>query len=225
MSKIKDRQQKVLDFMKKEVAEKGYPPTVREICQALSIKSTSTVHKDIEALMNEGFIKKDPAKPRTLVLLDTAYENDSSVATQQESFNFKSKYEEFAGEIIEIPLVGSIAAGTPILADEMISDVFPIPARYLGYGSNFMLKVSGDSMMNVGIYDGDLILVEEAKTANNGEIVVAMINTFESEATVKTYYKEPDGRIRLQPENDYMMPMYFDKVDIIGKIKGVFRFF
>lgn len=225
MSKIKDRQQKVLDFMKKEVAEKGYPPTVREICQALSIKSTSTVHKDIEALMNEGFIKKDPAKPRTLVLLDTAYENDSSVATQQESFNFRSKYEEFAGEIIEIPLVGSIAAGTPILADEMISDVFPIPARYLGYGSNFMLKVSGDSMMNVGIYDGDLILVEEAKTANNGEIVVAMINTFESEATVKTYYKEPDGRIRLQPENDYMMPMYFDKVDIIGKIKGVFRFF
>ncbi len=221
MSKAKDRQENILSFMRNEVRVKGYPPTVREICSALGIKSTSTVHKDLAELTKAGFIKKDPAKPRALVILDA----DKETSSKSNFSNVSSNFNEFSSEIVELPLLGNIAAGTPILAEETTTDVFPVPARYLGRGNNFMLKVKGDSMMEVGIYDGDLILVEDDKSVRNGDIVVAIIQSFESEATVKTYYKEPDGRIRLQPENSSMSPMYFDHVDIVGKVKGVFRFF
>lgn len=220
MSKAKERQQLIFSFMKNEIKIKGYPPTVREICSALGIKSTSTVHKDLDTLTKEGFIRKDPAKPRALVIIEEEKEEAST-----NFFNTSNNFSEFSSEIVELPLIGDIAAGTPILAEETISDVFPVPARYLGSGTNFMLKVRGDSMMEVGIYDGDLILVEENKFVNNGDIVVAIIQNFESEATVKTYYKESDGRIRLQPENSSMRPMYFDEVEIVGKVRGVFRFF
>ena len=207
MSKLTDREQKILTYMKKEIKKKGYPPTVREICNALNIKSTSTVHKDLETLSEKGYIVKDPAKPRAL-MIKNAYASVSAETTN----------------VVDVPLVGRIAAGTPILADEHIEDVFPVPARYVRGGVNFMLVVRGESMVNAGIFDGDYILVEQKGTANNGDIVVAMIDGFESEATVKTFYKEED-HIRLQPENDLMSPIIVQDVKILGKVKGVFRYF
>lgn len=214
MSNLKDREQKILTFMKSEIKTKGYPPTVREICTALGIKSTSTVHKDIASLVDQGYLKKDPSKPRALMVVDTE-ETTSAPSTQ---VNVEERE-----DIIDIPIVGRVAAGTPILAEQNIEDSFPIPARYAGR-SNFMLRVRGESMINVGIMDGDLILVEEQQTARNGEIVVAMIDGFESEATVKTFYREGD-HIRLQPENDTMSPIIVKDVKILGKVKGVFRYF
>ena len=215
MNRLKDREQKILDFMKNEIKTKGYPPTVREICTALGIKSTSTVHKDIATLVDQGFLKKDPSKPRALMVVDT----DASAAFAAAGHNNVAERED----IVDIPIIGRVAAGTPILAEQNIEDTFPVPSRYAG-GNNFMLRVRGESMINVGIMDGDLILVEEQHTARNGEIVVAMIDGFESEATVKTFYHEGD-HIRLQPENDTMSPIIVHDVKVLGKVKGVFRYF
>jgi len=216
MSNLSAREQKILSYMKKEVKKKGYPPTVREICTALNIKSTSTTHKDIEALVEKGYIAKDPSKPRALMIKTS--NDDTSTADTAGQNNVERT------DIVDIPLVGRIAAGTPILADQNIEDTFPIPARFVKGNTNFMLTVHGESMVNVGIYDGDYILVEEQITANNGDIVVAMIDGFESEATVKTFYKE-DDHVRLQPENDAMSPIIVKDVKILGKVKGVFRYF
>ncbi|QAT43083.1 transcriptional repressor LexA [Aminipila luticellarii] len=222
MEKLKEREQRILDYMKKEISQKGYPPTVREICTALNIKSTSTVHKDIENLELKGFIKKDPSKPRALMIVDP--ESHERAADPSRNLNGDAYSNAERIDVIDIPVVGRIAAGTPILAEQNIEESFPIPARFAGRGTNFMLTVKGESMIEAGIFDGDYILVEQQNTAKNGEIVVAMIDGFESEATVKTFYKEAD-HIRLQPENSTMSPIIVKEVKILGKVKGVFRYF
>jgi len=218
MAALKEREQRILNYMKEEIKTKGYPPTVREICSALSIKSTSTAHKDIESLVKQGFLVKDPSKPRALMVV----EPDRVSAESGNSYSNLSPYSR--NDIVDIPVVGRVAAGTPILAEQNIEDSFPIPARYASNGTNYMLKVRGESMIEAGIMDGDLILVQQSEVANNGEIVVAMIDGFESEATVKTFYRE-NGHIRLQPENSSMSPIIVNDVKILGKVKGVFRYF
>ena len=206
MQALKPREQKILDFMKDTIKRKGYPPTVREICEACNIKSTSTVHKDIESLVNKGVLVKDKSKTRALVIVD----DDEKIKERV--------------DVVDIPVVGNIAAGTPILAEQNIEEYFPVPARMISKGTNYMLNVRGESMIDAGIFDGDYILVEEANEARNGEMVVAMIDGFESEATVRTFYKE-DGHIRLQPENSSMSPIIVNDVKILGRVKGVFRYF
>ena len=212
---LKEREQKILDYMKEEIREKGYPPTVREICSALHIKSTSTAHKDIDSLVKKGFIVKDPSKPRALMLVD---QDEPNLTPEPHIDNARRT------DIVDIPVVGRIAAGTPILAEQNIEDSFPIPSRFLGSSTNFMLVVKGESMIEAGIMDGDYILVQQQQTARNGDIVVDMVDGFESEATVKTFYKE-DGHIRLQPENASMSPIIVQDVRILGKVRGVFRYF
>ncbi len=209
MKKSEIRQNDILDFMKRTIADKGYSPTVREICAALKIKSTSTVHSDIKVLEDKGLVKKDPAKPRTVLPVNNEY-----IKTSPESF-----------DTVSLPVVGRVAAGEPILAEQNIVDEMPIPSRFVGNGINFILTVHGDSMVNVGINDGDYLIVQEAQEASNGEIVVALVNDgMESSATVKRFYKESD-HIRLQPENDYMDPIIAEDVTVVGKVKGVFRYF
>ena len=184
MSQLKEREQKILIYMKEEIRTKGYPPTVREICAALGIKSTSTAHKDIESLVKQGYLVKDPSKPRALMVVDPVSGRQDNGAGQENGIS------QLRDDVIDIPVVGRVAAGTPILAEQNIEDTFPLPARYASSGTNFMLRVHGESMIEAGIMDGDLILVQQSETASNGEIVVAMIDVFESEATVKTFYKE-----------------------------------
>ena len=208
METLKHREQAILDFMEQEIGRKGYPPTVREICSALGIKSTSTVHKDIERLEAKGFLKKDPTKPRALMLTK---QSESADVSPRERF-----------DVVDIPVVGRIAAGEPITAEGNIEEYVPVPASYVN-GTNFLLEVHGESMVDAGILDGDLILVRQQETANNGDIVVAMIDGFENEATVKTFYKEED-HIRLQPENTTMSPIIVNDVSILGLVKGVFRY-
>ena len=208
---LKDREQKILDFIRNQIKMKGYPPTVREICTELEIKSTSTVHNDIASLMKQGYIMKDPAKPRALKLVDMGDEKADEVPVQHAS-------------VVDVPLIGRIAAGTPILAEQNIEDSFPVPERFVGEGTNFMLTVKGESMIEAGIMDGDYILVEKQNSVRNRDIVVAMIDGFESEATVKTFYREGD-HVRLQPENSTMSPIIVKDVRILGKVKGVFRYF
>lgn len=219
---LKEREQRILDYMKEEIKTKGYPPTVREIGAALGIKSTSTTHKDIESLVRQGYLVKDPSKPRALMVVDPAEKSGHVNAASAKSDGNVIAFHET--EIAEIPIVGRVAAGTPILAEENIEGSFPVPARFAGSGSSFMLRVRGESMIEAGIMDGDLILVHETREAHNGEIVVAMIDGFESEATVKTFYKE-NGHIRLQPENSSMSPIIVKDATILGKVKGVFRYF
>ncbi|MGP1569975.1 MAG: transcriptional repressor LexA [Eubacteriales bacterium] len=215
MEQLKDSEKRVLEYMKEVIDEKGYPPTVREIGDALSIKSTSSVHKTLTQLEKKGYIKKDVAKPRALTLVK-----------QEDEFDLQNDENMNGGrvDVVEIPVVGQIAAGIPILAEQNIEDSFPIPSRFVGRKTNFMLVVKGDSMIEAGIFDGDYILVEEDCEARNGEIVVAMIDGFESEATVKTFYKE-NNHIRLQPENSTMTPIIVNDVRILGKVRGVFRYF
>lgn len=221
---LKDREQRILDYMKEEIRQKGYPPTVREICSALNIKSTSTAHKDIDSLVKQGYIKKDPSKPRALMVVDNAAETPQS-GTDSASGQYLSANEGVShAEVVDIPVIGRIAAGTPILAEQNIDDSFPVPARFIGSNPSFMLTVRGESMIEAGIMDGDYILVEQQNTARNGDIVVAMVDGFESEATVKTFYKEAD-HIRLQPENSSMSPIIVKDAKILGKVKGVFRYF
>lgn len=226
---LKDREQKILNYMKEEIRQKGYPPTVREICSALNIKSTSTAHKDIDSLVKQGYIKKDPSKPRALMIVDVDAAATSEAARDTAyssgySDSGMGSVSQIREEMVDIPIVGRIAAGTPILAEQNVEDSFPMPARFVGNGTNFMLTVKGESMIEAGIMDGDYILVEQQQTARNGDIVVAMVDGFESEATVKTFYKEAD-HIRLQPENSTMSPIIVKDAKILGKVKGVFRYF
>ena len=208
MKKSELRQNEILKFMKKTIAKKGYSPTVREICAALDIKSTSTVHSDIKVLEDKGLVRKDPAKPRTVLPVENEY-----LKPVQTSF-----------DTVSLPVVGRVAAGEPILAEQNIVDEMPIPSRFVSSGTNFILTVSGDSMVNVGINDGDYLIVQETRDASNGEIVVALVNDgMESGATVKRFYKE-DGHFRLQPENDYMDPIIAEDVTVVGKVRGVFRY-
>jgi repressor LexA len=200
--KISDKQQEILDFIKKEILKKGYPPTVRDICEAVDLKSTSSVHSHLETLEKNGYIRRDPTKPRAIEIID-------------DNFNLTRT------EMVNVPMVGRVAAGEPILAVENIESYFPIPAEYMPNAESFMLKVKGESMINAGIMDGDQILVERCTTANNGDMVVALVD---DSATVKTFYKESD-HIRLQPENDTMDPIIVPNCEILGKVFGVFRFF
>lgn len=211
MKKSEQRQNKILDFMKKTIAEKGYSPTVREICAALKIKSTSTVHSDIKALEEKGLVKKDPAKPRTVLPVENEYVRARMMLDDLNT--------------VALPVIGRVAAGEPILAEQNIIDEMPLPARFVGQGNNFVLTVHGDSMINVGINDGDYLIVQESHEASNGEIVVALVNDgTESGATVKRFYKEND-HVRLQPENDALEPIIAKDVTVVGKVKGVFRYF
>lgn len=198
--KITPKQKEILEFIKNTILSKGYPPAVREICQAVNLKSTSSVHAHLETLEKNGYIRRDPSKPRCIEIVD-------------DSFNLTRR------EIVNVPVVGTVAAGSPLLAVENIDNYFPLPAEYMPNGELFMLNVQGESMINVGIYDGDQILVKKQNTARNGEIIVALV---EDSATVKTFYKE-DGYYRLQPENDSMEPIIVNDVQVLGKVIGLFR--
>ena len=200
--KITEKQSQILEYIKTEILNKGYPPSVRDICQAVNLKSTSSVHSHLETLEKNGYIRRDPTKPRTIEIID-------------DNFNLVRR------EVVNVPMVGTVAAGQPILAIENIDNYFPIPSEYMPNEETFMLKVKGESMINAGILDGDNILVKRQNTAKNGDMVVALVD---DSATVKTFYKE-NGRIRLQPENDNMDPIIVPTCEIIGKVFGVFRFF
>ena len=201
--RISKKQQEILDYMKNEILNRGFPPSVREICEAVNLKSTSSVHSHLEALEKNGYIRRDATKPRAIENID-------------DNFNLVRR------EVVNVPLVGTVAAGQPILAVENIDAYFPIPAEYMPNEQSFMLTVKGDSMINVGIFDGDQVLVKQQATAENGDMVVALID---DSATVKTFYKE-NGYYRLQPENDNMEPIIITgNLQILGKVFGVFRFF
>jgi len=199
---ISAKQQEILEYLKEVILKKGYPPSVREICTAVNLSSTSSVFNHLEKLEKNGYIRRDPAKPRCIEIVDD---------------NFQLTRREMA----QIPVVGTVAAGQPILAQQNITDYFPIPVEYAPNTESFILDVKGESMINAGIMNGDRIFVECCNTARNGDIVVALID---DSATVKTYYKE-NGHYRLQPENDTMDPIIVDHVDILGRVYGVFRFF
>ena len=200
--KISTKQQEILEYIKAQILERGFPPAVREICEAVSLKSTSSVHSHLETLEKNGYIRRDPTKPRAIEILD-------------DTFNLTRR------EVVNVPLVGRVAAGEPLLAQENIENYFPIPMEFMPNKQTFMLTVKGESMINAGILDGDMVLVEQDHTASNGDMVVALV---EDGATVKTFYKE-EGVYRLQPENDYMEPIIVKEVSILGKVIGVFRFF
>ena len=200
--KITPKQQEILDYLKNEILSKGYPPSVREICEAVGLKSTSSVFSHLEKLEKNGYIRRDPTKPRAIEIID-------------ENFNLTRR------EVVNVPILGNVAAGEPILAIQNIDNYFPIPSEYMPNEQSFLLKVKGESMINAGIFDGDLILVKEQHVCNNGDMVVALV---EDSATVKTFYKE-DGHIRLQPENDTMDPIIVSDCQILGKVFGVLRFF
>lgn len=198
--KITAKQLEILDYIKSEILSKGYPPAVREICEAVHLKSTSSVHSHLETLEKNGYIRRDPTKPRAIEITD-------------DEFNLTRR------ELINVPILGRVAAGEPIFAEQNIEGYFPVLPEDMPSGNAFMLHVRGESMINVGIYDGDKILVKEQNTASNGEIVVALV---EDSATVKTFYKE-DGHIRLQPENDTMEPIIVEDATILGRVVGLFR--
>lgn len=200
--RITPKQQEILDFLKKEILMKGYPPAVREICEAVHLKSTSSVHSHLETLEKNGYIRRDPTKPRAIEIMD-------------DSFN----YLRTETEIASIPVIGTVAAGQPLLAVENITDYFPFPANLLPNKETFILRVKGDSMINMGILDGDYIIVEQTNTAQNGEVIVALVD---DSATVKRFYAE-DGHFRLQPENDFMEPIIVDHVEILGKVIRLIR--
>lgn len=201
-SKISKKQQEILEFIKDQILTRGFPPAVREICEAVNLKSTSSVHSHLETLERNGYIRRDPTKPRAIEILD-------------DQFNLTRR------EMVQVPIVGQVAAGQPILAQENIEDYFPFPADQMPNKQLFLLRVKGESMINAGILDGDYVLVEQEVTASNGDMVVALI---EDGATVKTFYKE-EGVFRLQPENDFMDPIIVREVSILGKVIGVMRFF
>ena len=223
------REHQILGFLKENIVKRGYPPTVREIGQHLGVKSTSTVHKDLSALEEKGFIRRDPAKPRAIEVADL----DMSVLAGDETSANDAKQSSPPADdapifdntnILNIPLVGQVAAGTPILAEQNVTEYFPVPTHLINNsGNHFMLTVKGESMIEAGIFDGDYILVKQQAEARNGDMVVAMVDGFESEATVKTFYREND-HIRLQPENSSMSPIIVRNVRILGIVKGVFRY-
>ena len=202
--KLTDKQTQILDYIRHEILAKGYPPSIREICQAVDLKSTSSVHAQLSSLEAKGYIRRDLTKSRSIEIID----DDFSLTKR---------------ELVNIPIVGTVSCGQPILAEQNIEDYFPVPPEYIHNTNNqtFMLRVKGDSMINVGIYEKDLVIVEQCSSARNGEIVVALI---EDSATVKTFYKE-NGYIRLQPENDYMDPIIVEHCEILGRVIGLFRNF
>lgn len=199
---ISPKQQEILDFMKKTILEKGYPPSVREICEAVNLASTSSVFSHLERLEKNGYIVKDATKPRAIEICDDSFQNIRT-------------------ETASIPVVGTVAAGQPILAEQNIDSYFPIPMERVPKGEAFILKVKGESMINIGIMNGDCVLVESTNEARNGDLVVALVD---DSATVKTFYKE-NGYIRLQPENDNMDPIIVNDCTILGKVFGVYRFY
>ena len=195
--KITDKQREILEYIKEMILKKGYPPAVREICEAVHLKSTSSVHSHLESLEKNGYIRRDPTKPRTIEILD-----DDFALTRR--------------ELVNVPVIGTVAAGVPILAEQNIEDYLPIPAEILPNKEVFMLKVKGNSMIEAGIYNGDKVIVAKQPNAENGDKVVALVD---DSATVKTFYKE-NG---LQPENSSMDPIILDQVEILGKVIGLFR--
>ena len=199
--KISPKQQEILEYIKSQILERGFPPAVRDICEAVHLKSTSSVHSHLETLEKNGYIRRDPTKPRAIEILD-------------ESFNFTRR------EMVNVPMVGRVAAGEPLRAEQNVENYFPIPMEFMPNNQTFMLRVKGDSMINIGIFDGDLVLVEQRQTARNGEVIVALV---EDGATVKRFFKE-EGVFRLQPENDALDPIIVKEVQILGKVIGVFRF-
>lgn len=209
--KPNEKQQQILDFVNSQVEEKGYPPSVREICSAVGFKSTSTVHSYLEKLQKDGLISKDPTKPRALRVVG-GKRNTSPNTNTKEYYSKK--------ELVDVPVIGKVTAGQPILAVENIEDTFPIPVDFVRNSTAFMLRIQGDSMVEAGILNRDLVLVKQQSTAENGDIVVALIG---DEATVKTFYKEK-GYVRLQPQNQYMEPIIVkENLKILGKVAGVFR--
>ncbi|MDK2964721.1 MULTISPECIES: transcriptional repressor LexA [Lacrimispora] len=198
--KITPKQQEILEYIKETILKKGYPPAVREICEAVHLKSTSSVHSHLETLEEKGYIRRDPTKPRTIEIID-------------DCFNLTRR------EVVNVPILGTVAAGQPLYAEENIENYYPIPSDLLPNTETFMLKVRGNSMINAGILEGDQIIVEHCSTAQNGEIVVALVD---DSATVKRFFKEK-GQYRLQPENDSMDPIIVDHVEILGKVIGLFR--
>ena len=198
--KISAKQQQILDYIKEEILKRGYPPAVREICEAVDLKSTSTVHAHLERLEKNGYIRRDPTKPRAIEIVDDSFQ-------------------QVRTEMVSIPVVGRVAAGEPILAEQNIESYFPVPASMVPNGDSFVLNVKGDSMINAGIFSGDQIFVHACDTAKNGDMVVALVD---DSATVKTFYKEAD-HIRLQPENDTMDPIIVNDCQILGRVFGVFR--
>ena len=200
--KISDKQREILEYIKHEILQRGYPPAVREICEAVHLKSTSSVHSHLETLEKNGYIRRDPTKPRAIEILD-------------DSFQMVRR------EMVNVPIIGTVAAGQPILAEQNIEGYFPVPSELMPNAQSFILKVKGESMINAGILNGDSVIVQRQSTARNGEMVVALV---EDSATVKTFYKE-DGYYRLQPENDTMGPIIVEDCQILGKVFGVFRFF
>ena len=198
--RITKKQTEILEYIKSQILNKGYPPSVRDICTAVNLKSTSSVHAHLETLEKNGYIRRDPTKPRAIEIID-------------DNFNLTRR------EVVNVPLIGQVAAGQPLLAVENITSYFPIPAEFIPKEEVFMLNVKGESMVNAGIYDGDQIIVKQQSTASNGEIVVALVD---DSATVKTFYKE-NGYYRLQPENDTMDPIIVDDCQIFGKVIGLIR--
>jgi repressor LexA len=209
-NELNKKEKAILRCIEKQIRDKGYPPSVREIGKAVGLSSTATVHGYLAKLIKKGYIKKEDQKGRTLKLLKGGIE-ESGQAGNKPAYSGK--------EMVEVPIVGKISAGAPLLAVENVVDTFPIPIDFVGNSESFMLTVRGESMVEAGILDGDYILVKAANTARNGEIVVALI---EDEATVKTFYKETD-HIRLQPENSSMEPIIVNDCAILGKVAGVFR--
>ena len=200
--KITDKQREILEYIRDTILAKGYPPAVREICEAVHLKSTSSVHSHLETLEKNGYIRRDPTKPRTIEILD-----DDFALTRR--------------EMVNVPVIGTVAAGMPILAEENIEDYMPIPVEMLPNKEVFMLKVKGESMIDAGIFNNDRVIVAKQDTAMNGEMVVALVD---DSATVKTFYKE-HGHFRLQPENDFMEPIIVNDLSILGKVIGLFRMF
>lgn len=198
---LSDKQIKILDFMKNYIKYKGYPPAIREICNELNISSTSTVHSHIVKLENKGYIKRDPLKNRAIEIIDLDYDEDN----KKETF--------------DVPIIGKVTAGEPIFAIENIEDTYPLPIELSTKGNLFILNVQGESMIEAGILDGDRIIVRQQKNANNGDIVVAMID---ESATVKRYYKMND-HVELRPENSTMFPIIVREVEILGKVIGLYR--
>ena len=201
LGKISKKQEEILEYIKSELLSKGYPPAVREICEAVHLKSTSSVHSHLETLEKNGYIRRDPTKPRAIEIMD-------------DTFNLTRR------EVVNVPVIGRVAAGAPILAEENIENYFPIPMEFMPNEKTFLLSVKGESMINAGILDGDYVLIKQKSNAENGDMVVALV---EDGATVKRFFKE-EGVYRLQPENDFMDPIIVESVEILGKVIGVFRF-
>jgi len=198
--KISTKQLEILEYIKKQILNRGYPPAVREICDAVNLKSTSSVHSHLETLEKNGYIRRDPTKPRAIEVMDDLYG-----LTRR--------------EVVNVPIIGTITAGEPILAVENIEGYFPVPVELMPSEQSFILNVRGDSMINAGIFDGDQVIVKQQSSADNGDIIVGLI---EDSATVKTFYKEK-GHYRLQPENDALEPIITDSVEILGKVIGLIR--